>query len=114
MSRTKTQIVERAAQILGKKRVGQAIQGSVSADLTQSYNEIWTELNRRGIVTWGLSEAVPDEYVNHMAYLVANARTEGVSQERLVRIELKARDAEKKITYLKDGAWENPEEVKDY
>lgn len=111
---TISEIVARAARELGKNPTGQGVQGSVSADLTQAYAEVWKTLSRKGLVTWGSSESIPEEYCNPIVFLVANQRLSGVSGERYQRIKAESATALGWIKSIKEGVWDNPEEVEDY
>ena len=111
---TIAELVARAARELGKNPTGQAVSGAVSGDLTQAYAEVHRELSRKDLVTWSNTDKIPEEYCNPMAFLVANQRLSGVSGERYQRIKLEASQAINKIRTLKDGIWENDEEVADY
>lgn len=111
---TVSQIVARAARELGKNPTGQGVNGAVSSDLTQAYNEVWKMLSRKGMITFGQSEDVPEEYCNPMVYLTANQRLSGVSADRYQRIKLEASNALGWLGSLKEGDWDNPTEVEDY
>lgn len=111
---TIAELVARAARELGKNPTGQAVKGSVSADLTQAYAEVWRMLDRKGLVTWDNDEKIPEEYCNPMAFLVANQRLSGVSDDRFQRIKLEASRAVNEIKSIKEGIWVNTEEVEDY
>jgi len=111
---TVSQIVERAASELGKKATGQSIKGSVSSELTQSYQEVWKMLHRKGLVTWSQTDDVPEEYCNPIVFLTAAQRLSGVSNDRFSRISTQASRAVNIITSLKEGVWINPTEVQDY
>lgn len=111
---TVSQIVARAARELGKNPVGQPVNGAVSSDLTQAYNEVWKMLHRKNLVTWGKTEKVPEEYCNPIVFLVANARLSGVSADRYQRIKLEASQSVPLIKTIKDGVYVNPHGVEDY
>jgi len=111
---TISQIVDRAAEELGKKPTGQAVSGAVGTDLTQAYAEVHRMLDRKGLVTWSNSDSIPEEYANPIVFLVANQRLKSVSGERYQRIKLEANAALKTIISMKQGIWTNPEEVTDY
>ena len=114
MAQTISQIVDQAASLLGKKATGQSVQGSVSADLTQAYNEVWASLSRLSLVTFSSTDDVPDEYARPMAYLVANQRKDGVSNDRYQRIVAEVPGALGAISTIKEGVWTNPLEVEDF
>lgn len=111
---TISEIVDRAAEELGKKPTGQAVSGAVSADLTQAYAELHRMLDRKGLTTWSNTDSIPEEYANAIVFLVANQRLKSVSPERYQRIKLEAQGAFKTIQSLKEGVWTNTQEVEDY
>lgn len=111
---TIAELVARAARELGKNPTGQAVSGAVNSDLTQAYNEVWRKLSRKDLVTWSQTEKIPEEYCNAMAFLVAEARLSGVSQDRYQRIKIEAARALGEIRSIKEGVWVNNQEVEDF
>jgi len=84
----RAQIVETAAENLGILGEGETLPSYESADLTQAYLEVYSELQALGLAPWSYTGTVPDQYVGSVAMLVAEARATKyqVPAERYARI----------------------------
>lgn len=90
MAKTKAQVRDRAAEELGRLRVGQALQSQDNTRISAAYDEVYADLKAEGLNTWPSTGSVPDELVPFVSALVALrcTGTYGVSQQRLQRIVL--------------------------
>ncbi len=96
---TAAQIRDKAGFKLGVKDLGQALENSVSSDLEDAYQEVYSRLRDEDLVSWSLISEVPNELVSPVVDLVAFARADeyGVSGERYQRIAIAASQAEIRI-----------------
>lgn len=99
---TAAELRDRAATMLGILGEGETLPSYEAADLTQSYAEVYAALDVKGHVTWDYDEDIPDEYVPHVAALVARGRVDdyGVPNDRYTRIVNAARLAPFEIKEL--------------
>ena len=81
---TLAQVRDRAANDLGVLALNQTLAAQDSTRITSGYNEVYAQLKRDGLACWALDGDVPDEFVSHVANLVADncLTTYGVSVER--------------------------------
>lgn len=88
MAKTKAEIRDRAAEELGRKRLGQGLQHQDKTRVEAAYDEVYADLKNEGLNTWPSTGSVPDELVPHVAGLVALRcmNTYGISQARMQRI----------------------------
>lgn len=93
-----------ALQLLGRANPFDTVDSTLDTDITNAYDELWAELERRQIVYWGADEAVPDEFVRPLKYLLAYfyMPNTAVSEERERRIvTVTGRDGEKGFHLLR-------------
>ena len=72
---TIVEIATRAAKNLGILALeGETLRANHKEDLTQAYNELYAELEIRGLIQWSPTADIPDEYAHSIAILVAEKR----------------------------------------
>lgn len=115
---TVTNVKERAAQLLGRVRLGQSIPANLDARLNEAYETVYKELEINRQVRWSNASGatIPDEFIGHLAALCAEDCTDsiGVSEARLARILGRAERARMKIPQLTRMDYESLEQVEDF
>lgn len=113
---TKAQIRDRAAQDLGRLRVGQSLQSQDVARIESGYDEIYAQLKKDGLAVWASTGSVPDELTPHVAALVAEncLNTYGVSDVRYQRIVNAATIARREIKKFTTPDYVSQSEPSDY
>jgi hypothetical protein len=118
---TKAEMAQRAAEDgLGIARLGQAIQNQDKVRLEQAYDEVYADLQSEGIAAWASTASVPNEYVPHMANLMAHncMGTYKLSNDRAQRLLMKTGSdgnlAKREIRKLLRPSHEFTDEVTDY
>lgn len=88
-------IRDQAARKLGVLGIGQTLQSEISSDLDRAYLEIYHDLDAKNQAPWEVDGVVPDEYVPHLAALVADRRSVDYKPpvERLTLIKAEAAQA---------------------
>lgn len=71
---TASQIRDRSATRLGILGEGETLPSYETADLNQSYSEVYAQLSALNLAVWDFDEDVPDEYASHVITLVAYGR----------------------------------------
>lgn len=111
---TAAQIRNKAGFLLGVKALGQTLTNSVSSDLDDAYTEVYARLRDEDLVSWHITQEVPDELVDPVVSLVAFARIDeySVSDSRYQRITIKSSQAEIRIRRsLQDDYFTNQDEA---
>ena len=114
MAKTKAEMRNRALIKTGKLVLGQTPDGASSADMEDVYNQVYSRLENKGMVTWSSTDSVPDEFVEDIVSLMAFERSEGVPEARYVRLANDANRAFINISATISGKWTNPRKVTDY
>ena len=85
---TSAQIRTTAAENLGILGEGETLPSYETGDLNQAITEVYNELRRKNLVTWAITDNVPDEFSQSFAMMVAAARATkyGIPQERYERV----------------------------
>lgn len=103
MATTRSQLRQRAAQLLGITRLGQARRAEYDARLTDAYATVYADLKKDALNTWAsTSDAINDALVPHLAALMAFECCDdiGVSNDRYARIMAKRNVATGEIRRL--------------
>lgn len=107
-----------AAGLLGKHRLGQAINSGLKTRLDLSYDFVYADLKDRRIVTWAkaANTTIPDEVAPHVAALMAFEATSeiGVSRDRMQRIREKEALAVPAIARISKPDYESIDEPQDF
>lgn len=120
MSKTKAKVKEDAAERLGIKTVGQAINPAHSNKLDQYWDAAYDELKDEDINVFSSSGPVPDKVFPWLASMIALHATESfsVSEERYARILRKSgtnnESALRQIRKYAQNEFENISKVTDY
>jgi hypothetical protein len=64
-------MINRAAQWLGVRRLGQALQADHQARIAAAYAEVYDQLKNEGLAVWASDGEVPDKIVASVAALMA-------------------------------------------
>lgn len=93
MSVTAAEIRNKALKKLGVFGTGTTPRSEKADDLDQAYSEIYAQLTRRALATWDFDEEIPDEFVQPVVALVADARKDEyrIPNDLFQRITLDAR-----------------------
>ena len=85
---TAAQIRDRAATRLGILGEGETLPSYESADLDNSYTEIYAQLVALSLAVWDFDDEVPDEYTPHVVSMVAYNRANdyAIPNDRYSRI----------------------------
>jgi hypothetical protein len=114
MAKTKAELRNRALVMLGKLPLGQTPTGALADDMEDAYDQIYARLDSRNMVTWSSTDSVPDEFVEDITALMAFERSEGIPNDRYVRIRDAASRAFGNISALISGPYTNPREYADF
>lgn len=81
-------MINRAAELLGLKRLNQALPAEHNIRIGKAYDEIYAVLKKDSLAVWASDGDVPDEIVNPVAALMADncLSSYGVSVDRYTRI----------------------------
>lgn len=85
---TKAETRDRAATLLGRLKIGQALQHQDKVRIEAAYDEVYEDLKDEGLAIWATTASVPAAVVPHVAALMAwNCLDDyGVSDSRYQRI----------------------------
>ena len=113
MAVTRAEIANRALRRCGKLAFSQTATSDLTDEALQAYDEAYSYLEELGLVDWGSTASVPNEYVFWVVAMTAYsmADTLGVPSERYQRIALDARSAESEIRRIKANYY-TPNEIK--
>lgn len=117
MSVTRAEIANRALRRCGKLAFGQTSESSLSNEALQAYDEVYAYLESLGLVDWGSTASVPNEYVFWVVAMTAYslADTLGIPTERYQRIAADANRGEAEIRRIfNDYYTPNEIRVKDF
>jgi acetyl-CoA acetyltransferase len=117
MAVTRAEIANRALRRAGRLAYGQTAESTLSNAALQAYDEVYDYLERLGIVDWGSTASVPNEYVPWVVAMTAYNKADewGISNERFARIAQDANAAEREIRRLFNDYYTTTEvKVKDY
>lgn len=114
MAKTKTQLVERALQKLGKLALGQTAEAAMQDDMEDAYDQIYARLENKGMTVWSSTDSVPDEFVEDVVALMAFERAEGIPEARYQRLFNDANRAFVAISATVSGKWLNSRDVEDF
>lgn len=86
-----------SAGMLGRRRLGQAINDSIKTRLDQSYAYVYADLKDQRIAVWSSASGtvIPDAVAPHVAVMMAFEATSdiGVDQAHMQRIMIKMNEA---------------------
>jgi len=115
---TLAEVRNTAAGLLGKHRLGQAINSALKTRLEKSYDSVYDDLKDRRIVTWpkAAGATIPDKMAPHVAALMAFEATSeiGVSRDRMQRIREKEALAVPAIARISKPDYESIDEPTDF
>lgn len=113
---TKAEVRDRAANDLGRLRLGQALQDPARVRIESAYDEVYADLKDEGLAIWASTAEVPTKVVPHVVALVANncLDTFGVSAERYQRIKIAESKAKREIRRLVTPEHESLEDPQDF
>ncbi len=114
MAKTIAECRNRALVKLGKLPLGQTPGSALSSDMEDAYDQVYQRLKSRGLVTWSSTASIPDEFVEDIVALMAYERSEGIPNDRFVRIREAATSAVVNISATISGKWTNPREYTDF
>lgn len=99
MAVTRAEIANRALREAGILAYGQTATSNLTDAALQGYDEVYANLEELGIVDWGSTASVPNQYVPWVVALVAfnKANEWGISNDRYTRIAQVASVAERSI-----------------
>jgi hypothetical protein len=106
----------KAGRLLGFTRYGQALNADDDALLTESYAQVYDDLDEEGIATWPSDGDIPDRVMPHVAALVAFNVTadKSVSAERYGAILALRNAAKPEIRRMVTPAYESYGNATDY
>ena len=113
MSQTRAQIANRALRRCGVLGFGQATDSNRTDAALQSYDEVYGYLEELGIVDWGSTASVPNEYAFWVVAMTAYSLCDdiAVSNTRYSRISRDATQAEANIRRVYAQSY-TPDETK--
>ena len=114
MAKAIAEVRNRALVMLGKLPLGQTPSAPLSTDMEQVYDQVYQDLKNRGLVTWSATDDIPEEFVDQIAAIMAGRRSEGIPQERYIRIVSASNAAIKSISRLISGKYVNPRKYTDF
>jgi hypothetical protein len=88
---TKAQVRNRAAGLLSRHRLGQAIPSDLTDRLNEAYTSVYEDLKNEQLTIWASAGTIPDAVSPHLAALMAYDATDDirVSEAAMARILLK-------------------------
>lgn len=116
MSKTKAQVKEHAAEILGIKPVGQDIQQPASLALDRYWDAAYDEMKADNINVFSSSGPIPDKLFHHFAMLIAQkgAVSFSVPDARYQRINMEAQRAMREFRKYAVDSYQSVEQVVDF
>jgi len=113
MAVTRAEIANRALRRCGKLAFGQTATSDLSDEALQAYDEVYSYLEELGIVDWGATASVPNEYAFWVIAMTAYslADTLGIPNERYQRIGIDANNAESEIRRIRTNYF-TPNEIR--
>lgn len=117
MAVTRAEIANRALRRAGRLAYGQTATSLLTDAALQGYDEIYSFLFELGIVDWGSTSDVPNEYVPWIVALVAYNKADewGISNDRFARIQADAAIAERQIRRAFENGYTSTEiQVSDF
>jgi len=117
MSVTRAGIANRALRRCGVLAFGQAVDQNRTDAALQAYDEVYAYLNELGIVDWGSTASVPNEYAFYVVALTAYTLADDIAvpDSRYQRIAVDAATAERSIRRLINKSYTRREvAVRDY
>lgn len=116
MSKTKAQVKEHCADILGIKPVGQDIQQPASLALDKYWDATYDELKSENLNIFSSSGPIPDKLYHHYAMLMAQkgAVAFSVPDARYQRINFEAQRAIREFRKFAVERYESVEQIVDF
>ena len=113
---TKAEVVLRAAQMLQRVRLGQAIDNTLQTRIETAYTEVYEDLKDDQLVTWAVAGTIPDKVAPWLAALMAFNTTDSihVSESVFSRIVAKRNVAKREIRRLVTPKYETVDDGEDY
>jgi|TARA_Y100000296_G_scaffold87229_1_gene130775 hypothetical protein len=115
---TKAEVRDMAAGLLGRHRLGQAINDALKIRLDQAYDYVYADLKDEQLTIWAsaANSTIPNGVAPHVASLMAFDATSdvGVSQERFERILIKRNIAKPMIRKIVTPIYESLDESEDF
>lgn len=115
---TITEVRNTAAGLLGKHRLGQAINNDIKTRLDRAYTEVYAELKDKRLSVWSsaANTTIPDTVSPHVSVLMAfNAMSDiGCSEVRERRIVSKRSIATRKIREFVTPDYESMSDAEDF
>lgn len=115
---TKTQVRNRAAGLLGRRTLGQAITNTIKTLLDLSYANVYADLKDEQLTFWSsaTNTVIPDGVAPHVAALMALDATDqiSVSDARMARILTKVSIAKPSIRRISNPIYESLDEAEDF
>ena len=112
MAVTRAEIANRALRRCGRLAFDQQPESSLSDEALQAYDEVYDALEELGIVDWGSTTSIPNQYAFYIVALTAYslADTLGISNDRYQRIAVDAQSAEQAIRRIYNSSY-TPNEI---
>lgn len=114
---TKAELRNRTAGMLGRNRLGQAMNDALKVRLDEAYDVVYADLKDEQLTIWSSADGavIPDGVIPHVAALMAFDAIDdvAVSDARLQRIivkEIRARPAIRRIVAPQYESLEEPED----
>lgn len=116
MSKTKAQVKEHAADILGIKPVGQDIQQPASRTLDKYWDAAYDEVKSDNLNIFPSSGPIPDKLFHHFAMIIAQkgAVSFSVSDARYQRIVMESQRAMREFRKYAVDSYESIDQVVDF
>lgn len=117
MAVTRAEIANRALRRCGVLAFGQAVDSNRTDAALQAYDEVYSYLEELGIVDWGSTASVPNEYAFFVVALTAYNLADDIAvpDSRYQRISIDANSAEANIRRVYNSAYTRDEiKVADY
>lgn len=111
MAVTRSEIANRVLRRCGRLAYAQTAESSLSNAALQAYDEVYDYLEELGIVDWGSTASVPNQYVFWVVALTSYSMADelGVSGERYARISRDGTAAEGEIRRVFNDAYTSTE-----
>jgi len=107
-----------SAGLLGRRRLGQAINDAIKTRLDQSYSYVYADLKDQRIAVWSSTSGttIPDAVAPHVAAMMAFEATSdvGVDQAHMQRILMKKAEALPAIKRFAKADYESMDEPEDF
>ena len=114
---TKAEIRDRAANDLGRLRIGQQqLTNEHQVRIEAAYDEVYADLSDEGLAVWASDAAVPTKFVPHVVALVADncLNTYSVSNDRYIRIKNAVSIAKREIRRMATPEYEGLDDPEDF